>query len=224
MSHEPESPGFVDASEFAAGAPITGADALELWSEIVARNYVVERTFSDHGAQHLLLVRAVAPGPCLSERNRVIFERMLLGVDRKVIAAEFGVSTSTVAHVLTQTLRQRGLDCTPARAPLVFVMIAQAAHGVVAEQCLWLRRSQSGERGRVLVTASLEPSAWEALAPAERAVVTERLLGRSYADIAAGRCTSRRTVANQMASVHRRSGKSGRSCLLQWIFRRKPAA
>jgi DNA-binding NarL/FixJ family response regulator len=224
MNHEPGSPGLVDASEFAAGTAITCADALAIWSDILARAYVVERSFTEHCAEHLLLARAHCPAPAMSERNRAIFERMLLGDDRKAIAAELGVSTSTVAQVLTRALRQRGLACTPARAPLTFVMVAQVAYGVAVDNCLWLRRGRHADAGRLLLSANLEPCAWEMLAPAERAVVAERLLGRSYADIAAERRTSRRTVANQIAAVHRRSGQSGRPCLLQWIFRGKPAA
>ncbi|HTQ06765.1 MAG TPA: hypothetical protein VMI54_23070 [Polyangiaceae bacterium] len=218
MNHEPESLGFIDASEFSAGAPASGRDAFEIWSALLSRSYKVAGVYVESGVQHLLLERAPGTTPPLTPRNRSIFERTLLGDDRKAIAAECGVSTSTVAHVLRLALKERGLDCTPARAPLVLVMIVQAAHRELAEDCLWLRRGGAGEDERLLLSTNLEPSAWAALAPAERAVVSERLLGRSYADIAAGRHTSRRTVANQMASVHRRSGKSGRSCLLQWIF------
>jgi DNA-binding CsgD family transcriptional regulator len=59
-------------------------------------------------------------------------------------------------------------------------------------------------------------SAPPGLSAAEREVARAALEGRSNAEIAALRGTSVRTVANQLQSIFRKLGVSGRTELIQW--------
>jgi len=55
------------------------------------------------------------------------------------------------------------------------------------------------------------------LSEGEMAVLSGRIQGQAYAEIASERGTSARTVANQIANIHRKLGISGRLELLCYL-------
>jgi len=59
------------------------------------------------------------------------------------------------------------------------------------------------------------------LSAAERAVALDLLEGKSNAEIAAARCTSVRTVANQVGSLFKKLGVHSRSQLVALLARRR---
>jgi DNA-binding CsgD family transcriptional regulator len=58
------------------------------------------------------------------------------------------------------------------------------------------------------------------LSDAEAAVVRELIAGRTHAEISDRRATSPRTVANQLATVFRKFGVSGRLAVVQQLVAR----
>lgn len=72
---------------------------------------------------------------------------------------------------------------------------------------------------RLVLSFPLRPARWpECLTQAERAVAELVLDGASNAEIAAARGTSRRTVANQIATIFRKLDASSRVDLAARIF------
>ncbi len=67
--------------------------------------------------------------------------------------------------------------------------------------------------------ALVEHAELDALTPAEREVTAMVLGGASNAEVARRRATSRRTVANQLASVYRKLGVTGRRELIARTLR-----
>lgn len=87
-----------------------------------------------------------------------------------------------------------------------------------------LRASRISVAGEDLAVFSfpLAPPVLRAdLSAAERAVAEDLLDGRSNAEIATTRCTSVRTVANQVASVFKKLGVHSRSQLVASLERRR---
>lgn len=76
-----------------------------------------------------------------------------------------------------------------------------------------------GDRRLVVLSFSIEESGtdedrYRALSPAEREIVALVLAGKTNAAIANARRTSTRTVANQIASILRKLGRSSRRALV----------
>jgi DNA-binding NarL/FixJ family response regulator len=148
-------------------------------------------------------------------RLRNILERsLLLGQTQKVIALDLRLAVSTIAARHRQGLEFMGVSCSASRAPALLIMIGAATgtgdplRGGRHAEFVWDRRNY-----RVLAAPS--QLGLQALLPiAEEQVVRLLLDGRTHAEIAAERGTSRRTVANQLAGAFRKLGASGRLQLL----------
>lgn len=140
----------------------------------------------------------------------------MLGTGRKTVCFDFNLHSSTLAQGLKQTLARIGLNCSPARVPLVVALLAHAATGCASRE-LWVGRFELEGRRYVVLSAHLYSKAWERLSSAERAVLELRAIGKSHSDIAEQRRTSPRTVANQLAAATHRLGVSGRLDLLRMM-------
>jgi DNA-binding CsgD family transcriptional regulator len=77
-----------------------------------------------------------------------------------------------------------------------------------------------GERF-VVFSAPVAPQEMEALTASEREVLAQVARGMSNADIARARGTSTHTVANQIASLFRKTGAHSRADLARWASGRK---
>ncbi|MET0789996.1 MAG: helix-turn-helix transcriptional regulator [Polyangiaceae bacterium] len=160
----------------------------------------------------------------LPARDIEILERSLLEGVRKSVAADFGLCPSSVAEILRRCFAFMGLSCWPSRIPLLLVMAAHAksvsaparAEKVVHQNQQFPRQSISAAR------PDNELSSW--LSPAEFAVTRLLIEGRSYAEVARLRQTSKRTVANQLASAFHRLRISGRAELLCLLAKQKLAS
>jgi DNA-binding NarL/FixJ family response regulator len=78
--------------------------------------------------------------------------------------------------------------------------------------------SSDGEERRVLSAPRPDRQLDRLLPAAELAVIRRLVEGLSYAEIAAERGTSTRTIANQITAVFRRLRVSGRNELVQRLF------
>ncbi len=161
----------------------------------------------------------------LPARDIEILERSLLEGVRKSVAADFGLCPSSVAEILRRCFAFMGLSCWPSRIPLLLVMAAHAKAAspspraekiVLAQNQQFLRQSISAARP--------DNELAKCLSPAELAVTRLLIEGRSYAEVARLRQTSRRTVANQLASGFHRLGISGRAELLCLLAKQKVAS
>ena len=161
----------------------------------------------------------------LPARDIRILERSLLEGVRKSVAADFGLCPSSVAEILRRCFAFMGLSCWPSRIPLLLVMAAHAKAASSTPRAEKLLLSQNQQFLRQSISATRpdnELSAW--LSPAEFAVIRLLIEGRSYVEVARMRQTSRRTVANQLASAFHRLGISGRAELLCLLAKRKVAS
>ena len=210
--------GSLDLSTLPHGEAIGTVESREIWSLFVGLFLSFVRTIPESAGECVLLRRLAERREALSGRKLAILERTLLGVQRKVIAFDFGVSPSLVAQVLKSALLEMGLTCSPAKVPLALIMLAHAAHGAMVAGRLAINELVRGGESYLLLSASLDAGIWQPLAPAESDVLRERLQGTPYALIAAKRKTSTHTVANQVATACKRLGASGRLDLLRQLI------
>jgi DNA-binding NarL/FixJ family response regulator len=113
-----------------------------------------------------------------------LVEGLAQGQQAKFLAAEFGVSPSTVSYRLRRMVQRLGLGST-------YALLKSAA---------------ASSPARELPVA--------ALSPAELEVLHAVRAGLSNAQIAQARGRSVRTVANQVASILRKTGAAGRRALV----------
>lgn len=113
------------------------------------------------------------------------------------IATALGTSVSTVANHLSAALGKLGLRRTELVRYLGWELEAAVDHGMIEELRVLSTNGRPGLRGH--------------LTPAERSVAAMAVRGLSNREIAAARSSSRRTVANQLASVYEKLGVCSRS-------------
>jgi DNA-binding NarL/FixJ family response regulator len=152
----------------------------------------------------------------LGRRELLVLSAAERGAANKLVAIEQSLACSTVSESLQVAIGKLGFA---SRAEFLKVMAC-------------LRNGREGSGLRVLGDAQL---CWvvlpvEALGldprltSAERQVVAGVLNGRTNAAIASARRTSRRTVANQLASIYRKLGVSSRWELAARTGRNNPLA
>lgn len=206
-------------------ADASGRDTAELaglWQQLIEGSLSIVEHFSTRERHFLMLRRAVAGTErrTLTPRQLELLQRLLLGQPQKGAAIDCHLSASTVAGTLTETLRALGLNVSASRAPVLLSLILHAHRGQAPIRCA--RASEVCVEGSTLLVISterLEEAICGKLSPAERAVVRLRTDGKSHAEIASLRKTSRRTIANQLASASRKLGVSGRCELLSYLSR-----
>lgn len=185
-----------------------------LWRALVSGAARIVGEHSDKTHHHLELVPSFATP--LPARDLARWVPLLMGAAVKVVAADGGFASSTVASSAAQCLRQVGLDYTAREAPMLLAMMAHASARFAANGFFGAERFPSAVLVRVrrpdLALASL-------LSPAEFEVLQLRVDGVSHRNIAAARSTACRTVANQLASVYHKLGVSGRNELLTLLVK-----
>jgi DNA-binding CsgD family transcriptional regulator len=196
-------------------------DLSRIWRDLVSGHDRIEGSFHSEGRCYLALApRQAADWP--TSRNLRILENWLVYGSQKRVAIEFGVSASTVAAAAKHCLDSMGLRCVPCRVPSILVMASSASTGIaldVGERVSELR--YSGRVYRVVSAERLDNQLVGLLTCAELSVVRGLVEGRCYAEIALGRGSSPRTVANQVATAFQRLNVSGRSDLLSTLVRKR---
>ncbi|HKO49936.1 MAG TPA: helix-turn-helix transcriptional regulator [Polyangiaceae bacterium] len=217
-------PGLIGA---ASVRPVEERASLSaLWTELVSGLCKIEHTEFTQQTCTVVVTRAHRlsgeEGARLSSRDTEILERALLEGVRKSVAADFGLCPSSIAEILRRCFVFMGLSCWPSRIPLLLVMAAHAKYAPDSQRGAKLLLSQNQQFPRQTISVARpdnELSAW--LSPAEYAVTRLLIEGKSYQEMAKLRATSKRTVANQLASAFHRLGISGRAELLCLLAQRK---
>jgi DNA-binding CsgD family transcriptional regulator len=192
-----------------------------LWTELVEGRVRVVDHFDTDDHSYLVLEEKQAQGHALTRRQIEVLKRLLLGDSQKMVAFEQDRSLSSVASEAAAALRGIGVPSSASRVPMVLAMAAHAHHGGQT-RFIRARRTSVYQRDRVYSWFRVErPDALLStiLTPAECAVMRLLVEGKSHAQIAALRQTSRRTIANQLASSFLKFGVSGRSALLAALIR-----
>jgi len=196
-----------------------------LWTELIDGLCKVEHTeFTQHTCTVVVTREHRSSGTAarLSARDREILERALLEGVRKSVAVDFGLCPSSIAEILRRCFVFMGLSCWPSRIPLLLVMAAHARQAPAAERAAKVVLAQNQQFLRQTISVGRpdnELSKW--LSPAEYAVTRLLIEGKSYEELARLRQTSKRTVANQLASAFHRLGISGRAELMCLLATRK---
>jgi len=197
-----------------------------LWTELVSGLCKIEHTEFTQQTCTVVVTRghrlSGGEGTRLSSRDTEILERALLEGVRKSVAVDFGLCPSSIAEILRRCFVFMGLSCWPSRIPLLLVMAAHAKYAPDAERGAKLLVAQNQQFLRQTISvARPDNELSECLSPAEYAVTRLLIEGKSYQEMAKLRRTSKRTVANQLASAFHRLGISGRAELLCLLAKRK---
>jgi DNA-binding CsgD family transcriptional regulator len=197
-------------------------DLSQLWLELCQGTWIFRDTFStDNRCFALLEPRSVLPRRRLKACKLQILERLLLGDRPKVVAIEQQKAISSVAAASHDCLQRMGL--TSRRLSQATVLLTMAASAALRPQ----HPATSGRLSHLkldgedyLVVSVLRPDLTfpVPLSRAEAAVIRELVAGRSHAQISDSRATSRRTVANQLATVFKKFGVSGRGAIVHQLI------
>jgi len=203
-----------------------GASLSALWTELVSGLCKIEHTEFTQQTCTVVVTRSHrlsgGEGARLSARDTEILERALLEGVRKSVAVDFGLCPSSIAEILRRCFVFMGLSCWPSRIPFLLVMAAHAKHAPEAQRGAGLLLAQNQQFLRQSISvARPDNELCEWLSPAEYAVTRLLIEGKSYQEMAKLRETSKRTVANQLASAFHRLGISGRAELLCLLAKRK---
>jgi DNA-binding CsgD family transcriptional regulator len=207
--------------------PDEAANLAYLWTELIRGSCKVEGT--QFSSQTCSLVvsrghhtsRSAVP---LSKRDIEILEQSLLDGVRKSVAADFDLCPSSIAEILRRSFAFMGLSCWPSRIPLIVVIAAHArrAQASAAPDSRTIPKNRRSAR-QIVSVARPDSELVGCLSRAEYAVTRLLIEGKSYAEMAELRKTSKRTVANQLASAFHRLGVSGRAELLCLLAKRQVA-
>jgi DNA-binding CsgD family transcriptional regulator len=136
-----------------------------------------------------------------------VLERVLGGEAQKVLAYELDRAIATIAGYCSQALKAIAYEHNCARAPILLVMAAMAARGALVPHA---KLERVLDDGSWLVSVAMPGGRLaQRLSPGEWEVARAAIEGKSHAEIASARGTSRRTIANQLASVFGKTGTYG---------------
>jgi DNA-binding CsgD family transcriptional regulator len=183
-----------------------------IWERLTAGSWRVVDHFTTEARLYLVVREQQRP---VSPPEADLLLRTLLGERQKTVAIDLDLSPSTLTTRLGSSLIKMGFLPKPARVPILLVATAAAAHGY-AKLCdarLTRLPAASGEVV-VLSTARFDTHLRLFLSPTEWLVSSLVVDGLSHREIAEKRGCAVRTVANQVSSIFRKLGISGRPELL----------
>jgi DNA-binding CsgD family transcriptional regulator len=193
----------------------------QLWFELCRGAWRFRDTFVTETRCFALLeqVPATALLP-LKAPKLAILESVLLGQAPKAVAIDLHKAISSVATACHDCLRQMGLPCRLTQASVLLTMAVCAARRPQHAPALGrLSRLEVDAKGHWFVSVSRPDLSFPVpLSRAEAAVVRELVAGGSHAQISGLRATSRRTVANQLATAFRKFGVSGRGAVVHELI------
>ncbi|HEY0464285.1 MAG TPA: helix-turn-helix transcriptional regulator [Polyangiaceae bacterium] len=198
-------------------------DLSSVWAELISgRTRIVQAGATQtHHYVRLATIGGGSVSKKLTARRNVIFERVLLGEMPKVVAMDMGCSPSTVAVCIGDCLRTLGLTGGSNRIPALLVLAFHALRGRARHSDVRVDRLSDDSRGVQMSSARLELQIKDKLSASELSVVALLIEGKSYAEIAAHRSTSVRTIANQLANAYQKLRVSSRMELLCYLITNK---
>ena len=184
----------------------------ELWRSLTQRRLRIVSAEQRDGECLCVIEPVSRPYPALSHTTVAVTQRVLCGECPKAIADSLRIGVSTISQQCAGVLRAMGALQTPTKVSILLVQAALAATGAEFEPARC--RLLDGTSGRRLIrTTAPGVSFRPRLTHSEFAVVCLTIESKSYAQIAALRRTSERTVANQLAAAFRKLDCSGQSQL-----------
>lgn len=188
----------------------------EVWTKLATGDLQIVDEFHDEERYYLVL-RETKRAPLDPMRPGVfeVFRRILMAGCEKVVSVDMEMSPSTVAYRAKRAITLMGLSCRVFDVPLLIAAAAQAftqrsaasmrciqlGHGPTRRLCVSLARPETRLAGR--------------LSPASLQVLKAFVAGKSRSIIAFERGTSKRTIANQLATVFGALRVSGRLDVLR---------
>lgn len=180
-----------------------------VWLGLISGRFSVlsTRTATEHVTlriQHRAALRDHA-------RAARIFDAASGGELQKAVAIDMGLAPSSVAAMLRQVTRGMGLSCKFSRLPLAIPLLR---HMITRPElvALHLEESPHDKTKPVLVIEMrrCDDVIAAKLSKSEYEVARQLLEGCTYRQMASSRATSVRTIANQISSVFKKLGVSGR--------------
>jgi DNA-binding CsgD family transcriptional regulator len=193
----------------------------QLWRHLrIGSTCVVDSFFTDERA-YLVLTQRLGQAVSPTGERWSILEDVLCANAQKLVAFERALAASTIAANAKSCLRYLGLGCNPSRVPPLLLLAARAARDEVFDRSLRLG-SWAEDPLSYWVVSVVRPERclMDILSDAEFEVVRALVEGCSHTEIARGRGTSPRTIANQLATAFRRLGVSSRGELLHRLSER----
>jgi DNA-binding NarL/FixJ family response regulator len=196
-------------------------DISQLWPELVAGKKAILESSSIEFPGFLTLTDVIPEGRIgtVSGRTLDIVERVLLGDAHKVIACDHDLSCSTITATATAVLQRMGLSCVGSRAPFILCCLVFAHRNAGVQGLPRAVRAVRVANLTFVMLARPERLLTDKVSPAEVDILQMRAEGMSHAEIAARRKTSKRTIANQLASAWKKLGISGRNELICYLLR-----
>jgi DNA-binding CsgD family transcriptional regulator len=195
-------------TELPEGARQTSAFLSQVWLGLLSGRF---RVLSAHVTSESATLRLFqSTRPHSHDRAAKVFDAAANGTLQKCVALDAGLAPSSIAAMLRQVTRSMGLQCTFKRLPLAVPLLR---HVITRPELVTLRvEREEAHRYPVLIIEMKRcgQRLADRLSKGEYDVVCQLLEGRSYQQMARSRDTSVRTVANQISSVFRKLGVSGR--------------
>ncbi len=194
-----------------------------LWQDLLRGALRVVPGAAEGGFELLLAPHEPPTWTPQRTRRESCCQAVLRGEAQKAVAADFGVAPATLSGLLKTVLLGMGLDERFTRIPIAIPLLLHAAESAQVLSLCEVDDDRPGER-RWRVSLSLPGELLEeALSEGERDVVQRYLTGQSYAEIAAARRSSPRTVANQLGLSFKKLRVSGRFSLIRSLVERGAA-
>lgn len=186
-----------------------GIDLADLWRGLVSGHFFLSSSYYRAGRCYTILRKSERTSRRPSPTAVRVLERVLAGESQKLLACELGLTSPTIASYCSGALRGVAYERLSSRAPIVVVMAALAARGVALPEA---RLEETLEDGSWVISVETPGRSYATkLSPGEWEVARATIEGKTHAEIARARGTSRRTIANQLASVFSKLRAFGRS-------------
>lgn len=188
-----------------------------VWNRLTEGQWRISRCFSTDTRLYMVLSfqRGARPAGELD-----LLHRTLLGERQKALALDIEMSPSTVTTRLSASLNRMGFTSKPGRVPILLVAAALASKRPGFS--LGGRLTQvtfNANEGALVSIARPDSGLRDVLTPAECSVARLIVDGLSHREIADRRGTAITTIANQVGSLFRKLGISGRNELLVRIVK-----
>jgi DNA-binding CsgD family transcriptional regulator len=196
-------------------------DLSRLWLELCRGTWRFRDTFPTDNRYIALIEEPSARFPQPLKACKLgVLKRVLLGEAPKAVAIDLRMGLSSVAAAIQDCLLSMGIPGRLSQASVLLTMAACAAHRPESSPTLGrLTRVEHDGEGYWVVSVVRPDLVFPVpLSHAEAAVVRELVAGRSHAQISHLRATSPRTVANQLATVFRKLGVSGRGAVVHRLI------
>jgi DNA-binding NarL/FixJ family response regulator len=186
-----------------------------LWAHLCSGTWRAVGAFSTESRLYVVVRTVPLPRRC-PQKAVATAETVLRGHPSKVVAAELGVTDSTVSCAVRLVLDRMGFDC-PVRGAPIILCLAAGGHGVIG-------RVAELDAGARVVSVERPAAALVCLTEVERQVLAAVLDGKTHAEVAAKRGRSVRTIRNETLSAFMKLGVSNLTEVRALLIAAQPKA